>query len=70
MMDRLMVRQTDMGKLTDAALKFCCKCAKNQASSSVQILVCPYCFNVVVAVVAVDDDDDDDSNDLMVNRSR
>jgi len=69
MMDRWMVRQTDMGKLTGAALKFCCKCAKNQASSSVKILVCTYCFNVVVAVV-VDDDYDDDNNDLTVNISR
>jgi hypothetical protein len=44
---------------------------KNQASSSVKILVCTYCFNVVVAVVVVDDDDDDDNyNNLMVNKSR
>lgn len=64
-----MVIQTDMGKLTGAALKFWCKCAKNQASSSVKILVCTYCFNVVVAVVVVDDDNDDNNN-LMVNRSR
>ena len=70
MKDRWTVRQTDMGKLTGAPLKFCCKCAENQASSSVKILVCTYCFNAVVAVVVVDDDDDDDESDLMVNRSR
>jgi len=60
-----------MGKLRGADLKFCCKCAKNQASSSVKILVCTDCFNVVVAAVVVDDDDaDDDNNNMMVNRSR
>jgi len=65
--DGQMDGETDMRKLTGATLQFCCKCAKNQASSSVKTLVCTYCLNDVVAVVlVVVHDDDDDNNNLMV----
>ena len=64
--DGQMDGETDMRKFTGAARKFCCKCAKNQASSSVKILVCIYCLNDVVAVLVVVHDDDDDDDNLMV----